>query len=170
MNRPKPGDYAQYYEQYISEIKGSNILKVLESQLSETIVLLKSVTEEKGNYKYAEGKWTIKEVIGHFTDTERIFAYRALCFARGETKVLPGFEQDDYVNSGKFNEKPLSDLINEFRLLRESNLVLFKSFNADSLAKAGRVEDNRVTVLAILFIIAGHTRHHLKIIEEKYLN
>ncbi len=170
MNRPKPGDYAQYYERYISEIKGSNILKVLESQLSETIVFLKSVPEEKGSHKYAEGKWTVKEVIGHFTDTERIFAYRALCFARGEAKILPGFEQDDYVSSGKFNAKPLSDLINEFRLVRESNLVLFKSFDADSLAKAGYVDENRITVSAILFIIAGHTKHHLKIIKEKYLN
>lgn len=170
MNRPKPGDYAQYYEQYISEIEGSDIHKILESQLSEAIVLLKSVSEEKGNYKYAEGKWSVKEVIGHFIDTERIFAYRALCFDRGEKKVLPGFEQDDYVSSGRFNEKTLSDLINEFRLLRESNLVLFKSFDEDSLAKAGRIEDNRITVLAILYIIAGHTRHHLKIIKEKYLN
>ena len=169
MQRPQQGDYAQYYEQYISEIEDNDIHKILESQLSETIVLLKSIPEEKGNYRYTEGKWSVKEVIGHITDTERVYAYRAMCFARGETKVLPGFEQDDYAAAGKFSERALSDLINEFRLLRESNLILFKSFKEDALNREGHVDENRITVRAILFIIAGHTLHHIKFIKEKYL-
>ena len=170
MQRPKKGDYAEYYEKYISEIKGSNIHKILESQLSEAIVFLKSIPEEKGEYRYTEGKWTIKEVIGHITDTERVFAYRAMCFARGEKNALPGFDQDNYVKGGKFNSKPMGDLINEFRLLRESNLVLFKSFDEEMLSLEGYVNQNRVTVTALLFIVAGHAQHHLKILKEKYLS
>ncbi len=170
MQRPKQGDYAQYYEQYISELKGNDILKILESQLSEAIIFFKSIPEEKGGFKYSEGKWSVKEVIGHITDNERVLAYRALCIARGEKNELPGFEQDDYVKLGKFNNRTLNDLINEFRLLRESDLVMFKSFDEESLSKDGIASKNRVTVLAILFIVAGHTLHHLRILKEKYFN
>ena len=169
MLRPKQGDYIPYYETYISKIEGDDILKTLETQLSEVVVLFKSIPEEKGSYAYADGKWTIKELIGHINDTERVFAYRAMCFARGEKKSLPGFEQDDYVRGGDFNNRSLSDLINEFRLLRESDLVLFKSFNEDALSQIGNGNQGKVTVLAILYIIAGHTQHHINILKAKYL-
>ena len=136
MQRPKQGDYAEYYEDYISGIKDDDIHKVLESQLSEAVVFFKSIPEEKSNYGYAEGKWNIKEVIGHITDTERVFAYRAMCFGRGEKQALPGFEQDDYVKEGNFTYRTMSELINEFRLLREADLLLFKSFNENILSRA----------------------------------
>lgn len=169
MQRPKQGDYAQYYEQYISEIKDDDILKVLESQLSEAVVLFKSVPDEKVNFRYADGKWNIKEVMGHITDTERVFAYRAMCFGRGENQALPGFEQDNYVKEADFTNRTMSGLLNEFRLLREADLLLFKSFNENMLTRGGFVEGKEVTVRAILFIIAGHSQHHIKIIKEKYL-
>ena len=169
MQRPKPGDYAQHYEHYISGIKDDDIHKVLESQLSEAVRFFKSIPEEKGNYRYAENKWNIKEVIGHVADTERVYAYRAMCFGRGENKALPGFEQDDYVKEGNFTGRTMSELINEFRLLREADLLLFKSFDENMLSRWGYVEGNKITVRAILFIVAGHTQHHLKIIKEKYI-
>lgn len=170
MQRPKQGDYMPYQETYIKTVEGNDILKVLEEQLKNVPDFLNSITEEKGRYKYAEGKWTVKEVVEHITDTERIFAYRALCIARGEKQVLPGFEQDDYVKEANSNNRNLSELIEEFRKVREANLSLFKSFSEDVINKKGSVNTYQITVNAILFIIAGHANHHLKVIKEKYLD
>jgi len=121
-----------------------------------------------GNYSYEDGKWTVKEVIGHLIDTERVMAYRAMCIARGEKKPLPGFEQDDYVKFGNFNKRELSDLIYEFRLLRESNLLLAKGFDEECLQKRGVASNHEITVLALLYIIAGHENHHMRILQERY--
>jgi uncharacterized damage-inducible protein DinB len=169
MQRPKQGDYMPYQESYIKTVEGNDVLKVLGEQLKNIPDFLNSITEEKGRYKYAEDKWTIKEVIEHITDTERIFAYRALCIARGEKQVLPGFEQDDYVKGANSNNRKLSELIEGFTKVREANLSLFKSFNEDVINKKGSVNTYQITVNAILFIIAGHANHHLNVIKEKYL-
>jgi uncharacterized damage-inducible protein DinB len=166
--RPNPADYNSYYETYIKEIEGDDILKILNEQNKKTQEVLNSFSEHKGNYRYADGKWTVKEVVGHLLDTERVFAYRALCVARGEKKSLPGFEQDDYVKDGNFNSRNLSDLNYEFRLLRESNLLLFRSFSEDMLNKRGTANSSAITVRAILWIIAGHEKHHVKILLERY--
>ena len=166
--RPNPADYNSYYETYIKEIEGDDILKILNDQNKKTQEVLNSFSEHKGNYRYADGKWTVKEVVGHLLDTERVFAYRALCVARGEKKSLPGFEQDDYVKDGNFNSRNLSDLNYEFRLLRESNLLLFRSFSEDMLNKRGTANSSAITVRAILWIIAGHEKHHVKILLERY--
>ena len=166
--RPNPADYNSYYETYIKEIGGDDILKILNEQNKKTQEVLNSFSEHKGNYRYADGKWTVKEVVGHLLDTERVFAYRALCVARGEKKSLPGFEQDDYVKDGNFNSRNLSDLNYEFRLLRESNLLLFRSFSEDMLNKRGTANSSAITVRAILWIIAGHEKHHVKILLERY--
>lgn len=167
--RPDENDYAPYYKGYIEKIKGDNILKILLDQTKECQNILNSFPEHKGDYSYAEGKWTVKQVIGHVMDTERVFTYRALCIARGEKQPLPGFEQDDYVNAGKFESRNLFDLIYELRLLRESNLLLFKSFDDDMLNRRGTASGYEVTVNALLFMIAGHMQHHLDIIRERYL-
>ena len=111
----------------------------------------------------------MKEVVGHLIDTERVFAYRSLCIARGEKKSLPGFEQDDYVKEGNFNRRELFDLNYEFRLLRESNLLLFKSFTPEMLRRKGFANESSISVLAILFIIAGHELHHMNVLQEKYM-
>ncbi len=169
MPRPTENDYAPYYKDYVNYIEGDNIIKILRDQLSRTVKLVKSIPEEKGNYAYAKGKWSIKEVLGHITDSERIFAYRALCIARGEKKSLPGFEQDDYVRGGNFNNRTLMSLIDEFIQLRKSNIILFNSFTEDMLNKRGLANNNEVTVRAILFITAGHEIHHINILKEKYL-
>lgn len=167
--RPNSSDYADYYNGYVNLVEGDDIIKVLYEQNKKTQDILNSFSEHKGNYRYADGKWTVKEVVGHLVDTERVFAYRALCIARGEKKSLPGIEQDDYVMEGNFNSRELFDLIYEFRLLRESNLLLFKSFTPEMLQRKGFANEFSISVLAILFIIAGHEKHHLNILEERYM-
>lgn len=167
--RPKPGDYAPYYENYISLVEGDDILKILNDQSKETQDLLNSFSEHKGNYRYADGKWTTKEVVGHLLDTDRVFAYRALCIARGEKKSLPGFEQNDYVSEGNFNRRDLFELNYEFRLLRESNLLLFRSFTSEMFNRRGFANETSVTVLAILYMIAGHEKHHMNVLRKKYM-
>lgn len=167
--RPGAGDYAPYYEKYIQLVEGDDILKILNDQSKKTQDTLNSFSEHKGNYCYADGKWTVKEVVGHLLDSERVFAYRALCIARGEKKSLPGFEQDDYVKEGNFNRRELFDLNYEFRLLRESNLLLFRSFTPEMMQRKGFANESTVSVLAILFIIAGHEKHHMNVLREKYM-
>jgi hypothetical protein len=167
--RPEAGDYAPYYENYIKLIEGDDILKILNDQSKRTQDILNSFSEHKGNFRYADGKWTVKEVVGHLLDTERVFAYRALCIARGEKKSLPGYEQDDYVKEGNFNGRELFELNYDFRLLRESNLLLFRSFTPEIMKRKGFANENSITVLALLFIIAGHEKHHMKVLREKYI-
>jgi len=167
--RPELGDYAPYYENYIKLVEDGDILKILNDQSKRTQDVLNSFSEHRGNFRYADGKWTVKEVVGHLLDTERVFAYRALCIARAEKKSLPGFDQDDYVKEGNFNRRELFELNYEFRLLRESNLLLFRSFTTEMLIKRGFANETSVTVLAILFMIAGHEKHHMKVLREKYM-
>ncbi|NWF51406.1 MAG: DinB family protein [Ignavibacteriaceae bacterium] len=169
MPRPSNNDFAPFYASYVSSVEGDDIFKVLVKQSQDTQKILNCFPRHKGNFAYAEGKWTVKQVIGHLMDTERIFAYRALCIARGEKQSLPGFNQDAYVDEGMFNNRELFDLTYEFRLLRESNLLLFKSFTENMLSKRGVANNYDVTVLALLYIIAGHEKHHMKILEERYL-
>ena len=170
MMRPNPGDYDPYFERYIKLVEGNNIIKILYEQGKITRETIKSISDYKGNYRYADDKWTIKEVIGHILDSERILAYRALSLARGEKKSLPGFDHNDYVRDGNFNRRELTELSFEFKLLRESNLLMFKNFSEEMLCKKGLADEASVTVLALLYIIAGHEKHHLNVLEEKYLN
>ncbi len=167
--RPEPGEYSPYYENYVKLIEDDDILRILNEQNKKTQDILNSFSEHRGNYRYKDGKWTVKEVVGHLLDTERVFAYRALCIARREKKSLPGFDQDDYVNEGNFNRRELFDLNYEFRLLRESNLLLFKSFPPEMLKRKGFANESSISVLAILFIIAGHEIHHMNILKERYM-
>ena len=166
--RPAKNDYASYYETYISKVD-DDVLSQLENQLKETQSFLATIPKEKENYCYAEGKWTIKEVVGHIIDTERVMAYRALCISRGEKQSLPGFDQDDYIKTSDFNKRKLSDLAEELMLVRRSNLLMFKSFDENKLLKRGLANNKEVTVLALMFICAGHEKHHMNILKERYL-
>lgn len=166
--RPNQNDYASYYDRYITLVEGDDINQILSEQSVKTQEVLNSFSESMGNYAYEPGKWTVKEVVAHLMDTERVMAYRAMCIARGEKQSLPGFEQDDYIKAGNFNKRKLSDLTYEFRLLRESNMLLAKSFDGDVLQRRGIANKNEVTVLALLFIIAGHEKHHMNILRERY--
>ncbi|MCS7054265.1 MAG: DinB family protein [Ignavibacterium sp.] len=167
--KPQKGDYPEYAQKYLDLVDDDDIISLLEKTNDELNILLDNIPEEKGDYYYSEGKWTLKQVIGHLLDTDRIFAYRLLAIARGENQPLPSFDQDLYVVNGKFNSRTLRDLIDEYKLLRESNLALIKSLEKSHYQNRGIAAGNSVTVLGIMFMIAGHQKHHINIIKEKYL-
>lgn len=169
MQRPEKNEYAEYNENYVSLITETDIVDVLEKQLTELREVFKKIDEENSLDTYAEGKLTIKETIGHLADGERIFAYRALRFSRADQTPLEGFEQDDYIEYGNFNQTPLADLIQTLLLSRQANLVLFKNLTEEAWLRTGTASESTVSVRAIAYIMAGHTRHHIKILNEKYL-
>lgn len=168
MKRPEPSEYAEFYATYISKVPGTDVLGVLESQRLQMQRLFKGRSERDGSFSYAPGKWTVKEVLGHITDTERIFTYRALRIARGDQTPLPGFEQDDFVKNGAFNERTLVDLAEEFVLVRSASFALFRSFPDSAWPRRGVASQKEVTVRALAFITAGHQIHHRLILEERY--
>lgn len=168
ITRPQPGEYAQYYDRYISLVQGDDILKTLNQQRRDTMLLLSGRDEEDGDFRYAEGKWSVKELLGHLCDTERIFAYRALRIARGDTTPLAGFEQDDYVRNGSFARLTLADLVEEFIAVRRATLTLFRNLDEDAWMRRGVASNNEVTVRALAYMIAGHELHHRRILIEKY--
>src|SRR5579863_3821653 len=167
-SRPAPGDYAPYAEQYVVLVSGDDILGALGNQLKQTTTLFSGRSERDGNFRYAPGKWTVKEVVGHVADTERIFAYRAMRFARGDQTPLSAFEQDDYVRGARFTERRLADVVEEYADVRRANLDLFRSLDEEAWRRRGVANNSPVTVLALAYIIAGHELHHRKIIEERY--
>ena len=168
MNRPEATEYADYYANYISKVPGSDVLSVLESQRLQMLQLFAGRSERDGSFRYAPGKWTVKEVLGHITDTERIFSYRALRIARGDQTPLPGFEQDDYVRSGAFGDRTLAGLAEEFGAVRTASVSLLRSFNEEAWSRRGVASQKEVTVRALGFMIAGHQIHHRIILEERY--
>ncbi len=166
--RPEPGEYAPYYETYISKVKGNDILGILEAQRLQMAQLFAARSERDGNFRYAPDKWSVKEVVGHMSDSERIFAYRALRIARGDQSPLQGFEQDDYVREGNFGERTLLDLAEEFALVRASTIAFFKSLRKEAWTRRGMANKTEVTVRALAFIVAGHELHHRQVLEERY--
>ena len=166
--RPAPGDYAPYAEQYVVLVTGDDIVETLKTQLKQTTMLFSGRSERDGNFRYAPGKWTVKEVVGHVADTERIFAYRAMRFARGDQTPLAGFEQEDYVRHAGFGARKLADLVEEHADVRQASLDLFSSLGEEAWLRHGVASENRVTVLALAYLIAGHELHHRKILEERY--
>ncbi|NQX55538.1 DinB family protein [Pedobacter panaciterrae] len=167
MNRPQTHEYPAWAETYI-KLVGEDVIELLEKQAIEFPDFINSLIE-KADYAYAPGKWTIKELIGHIIDTERVFVYRLMCFARGEQHALPGFEEDDYVANAHFSDRSLLSLSEEFAHLRKSNLYLIKSFTERELNRSGTASERQITVRAILFVMAGHIMHHVGIIKERYL-
>jgi hypothetical protein len=167
-SRPQPGEYAPYYEKYIALVAGNDIVSILEAQRLQMIQLFAARTERDGNFRYAPGKWTVKEVLGHVTDTERIFGYRALRIARQDPTPLSGFEQDDYVRAAAFGERSLADIAEEFAHVRNATVALFRPLGEDAWTRRGVANKNEVSVCALAFIIAGHELHHREILKERY--
>jgi len=167
--RPEPNEYAAYASAYVDLVEGGDILRAFTVQRADVLESLRPLSEETAGSAYAPGKWTVKQVLGHITDTERIFTYRALCLARGETAPLPGFEQDDYIEAANFNACALAALLEEFRAVRESTLALYWNLPAEAWHRRGTVNDYSATVRGLAFTSAGHERHHLKILRERYL-
>ena len=169
MRRPENNEYAPFYEGYIKSVIGNDPFRNLENQYQEIQSILQSLPEAEANFAYSEGKWSVKEVLGHMIDTERVMDYRALCISRKEKQSLPGFEQDDYVKEANFKERTITSLLEEYRIVRKSTINLFKNFTENMFNLRGTANGKEVTVLALLYIITGHEMHHLKILKEKYL-
>ena len=166
--RPQPGEYNPFYDRYISLVESDDILAALDQQAPQTIALLKSASA-KADFRYAPGKWTVKEVVGHVNDAERIMTYRALRIARGDKTPIEGFEQDDYIRDSNFAQRTLRDLIDEFAAIRQATLSLFRSLDVEAAARLGIANKNDISTRALAFIIAGHELHHRRILAEKYL-
>src|SRR5215207_4038892 len=168
--RPAKDEYAPYYEKYTSLVPEGDVVETLARQLGETLALLRSVPEDKAGSRYEPGKWSVKEVVGHIIDTERIFAYRALRFARGDRTELPGFEQDGYIEAAAFDSRTLADLAEEFEHVRRSTLKLFGNLSGEAWLRRGTASGNEVSVRALAHIAAGHELHHVNILKTRYLS
>jgi uncharacterized damage-inducible protein DinB len=169
MAKPDLATVPSFYHKYIQQIGEDDLVTALRNNTGEMLSFLSSIPEEKWNHRYAEGKWSIKEMIQHIIDAERIFAYRALCFARGEKASLPGFEEDDYAAASNADKRTKNDLLNELTTVRKSIELLYQSFDKQQLEAFGTANNNPVSVNAIGFIIPGHVKHHLNILKERYL-
>ncbi|HEX9960929.1 MAG TPA: DinB family protein [Pyrinomonadaceae bacterium] len=169
MSRPEKNEYAEYYETYVSLVEETDIVSALQHQLSEMENLFAEITEEKGAYAYAEGKWSIKQLVGHMIDGERIFSYRALRISRSDLTPIEGFEQDGYIENANFNAAKLSDLLDEFALVRRANILLFKNLTAGAWSRTGTASDAEVSVRALAYIMVGHFRHHANVLKTRYL-
>jgi uncharacterized damage-inducible protein DinB len=167
--RPLTSDYAPYYGKYVQLVPDGNFVDILESQVREMHRLLAPLGEEQADFRYAPGKWSIKETLGHINDAERVFAYRLLRIARGDQTPLPGFEQDDFVKVSNAASRKLSDLLEEFSAIRRASVALIRSLDDASWLRRGTASNNQISVLALAFIIAGHSQHHRNIFEERYL-
>jgi uncharacterized damage-inducible protein DinB len=169
ITRPGPSEYAPFFATYIDHCPPGDVLATLAGQIDETCALLGDLSDDAARYRYAPDKWSIKEVIGHVTDTERIMVYRAVCFARGETGMLPGFDENAYVANANFDARSLADLLAELRTVRAATLAFFSSLNEAELERRGRANQRDYSVRVFPFVVAGHERHHVKILRERYL-
>ncbi|MEM7305625.1 MAG: DinB family protein [Planctomycetota bacterium] len=167
--RPDAGEYPEYYAPYVQRVGGGDVLGILRGQVSETASLLEGLPEERHSFRYAEGKWTLRQVVGHMLDVEWVFTYRALRFARGDATPLPTMPHEDFVENGNADERSLSDLLAELRSLRAANTGLFGSFDEGILDRRGNASGGDFNVRSILYIIAGHELHHRQVLRERYL-
>jgi len=170
QKRPQQGDYALAYEKYVALVPSGDFLEILRDQRRELVNLLSPLSEEQADFRYAPGKWSIKEVLGHVTDAERIFAYRLLRIARGDQTPLSSFEQEGYIQNGSFSRRKLTDLLEEFSAVREATICLVRSLDDAAWLRRGTASQKEVSVLALAFIIAGHDRHHRILLERNYLS
>ena len=167
--RPASTEYDSFYSGYVDKVPDGDIIDILKEQLASSLDLLALVPEEKTDYRYAPGKWTLKEVLGHIIDTEWVFTYRALRFARGDKAPLPGMDQDDFMAGANFKERGFSSLLDEFRHLRMASTILFESFGEEILDREGIASGCTFTVRSIPYIVAGHERHHIGVLTARYL-
>lgn len=166
----QPGEYAEYYTAYLPLVDDTwTLVEELEVSVHNFIRFVQDIPMDKYDYRYAEGKWTIKDIIQHLIDTERIFAYRALRFARKDGTELPGFDENLYANTANGSERKLQEMLTELALVRQSTIMLFKSFSQESLLNKGIASGNTVSVRALGFIIIGHQNHHMQVFKTRYL-
>ena len=168
--RPATGEFLPYYGQYIDKVPQGDIVETLSKQLPETLALIKSIPEETGDKRYAPDKWSIREVLGHVIDGERIFVYRALRFSRSDSTPVPGFEENDYAANGPYARVSLSDLADEFEYVRRATIHFFANLDDGALSRRGTANGAEISVRALAHIIAGHETHHMGVLRDRYLN
>ena len=168
VSKPNDTEYAAYFGRYVNLVPEGEIVGTLAGQISATLATLKSVSDADSLKRYAEGKWSIREVVGHMIDTERIFAYRALRIARNDQTNLPGFEQDDYIPAAGFDRRPWSGLLEEFDAVRHSNVLMFRGLHDEAWARQGMSNGKLLSARAAAYIIAGHELHHMKVLRDQY--
>ncbi len=169
IGRPAANEAAEYYSLYIDRIPENDVVPVLERQLNETVDFLKQISEEKSLYRYAPDKWSMRELLNHINDTERVFLYRALWFARGFSDELPAYDQNVAAAGAHANDYSWASHVDDFRAVRESTISFFRNLPDESWSRAGIASENHVTVRALAYIIAGHLAHHIAVLKEKYL-
>jgi len=167
--RPESNEYAPYYEKYVSLVPDADLVETLERQGAETLALLRGLSEERGAHRYEPGKWSVKQVVGHINDGERIFAYRALAIARGDRQPLPGMDQEEYMAGVDFDARTLASLLDEFEAVRASTVHLLRHLSPEAWERRGTASGNEVTVRALAYIITGHVAHHVRVLGERYL-
>lgn len=167
--RPASSEYAPYYESYVSLVPDADVVETLEREGAETLALLRSLDEEKGAHRYEPGKWSVKQLVGHLNDTERLFAYRLLSIARGDRQPLPGMDQDEWMAGVDFDARTLASLAEEFGAVRASTLQLLRHLSLEALARRGTANGSEITARAVAYIIAGHAAHHVRVLRERYL-
>lgn len=167
MNKPEHDEYAEYYNKYVSVVEG-DVLSILESQPASLRAIFGDLPDDKGTYKYADGKWTLKEVLSHLIDGERFFAYRMLRISRGDKTPIEGFEQDDYIENSNANNRAFAKLLEEFDLQRRSNILFINNLSDEATKRLGTASGYTVSVRALVYIMAGHVTHHMNILKERY--
>jgi uncharacterized damage-inducible protein DinB len=168
IEKPGPSEYAPFYAGYIAAIADGDILETLENQASELRQLAAAIPADRETFRYGEGKWSVREVFGHMIDAERVFSYRLLRFSRGDETPLSGFDENHFVAASHFDQRPLADLVEELALLRQANLRLLRSLVPEAWTRTGTANNHPVSVRALAFIMAGHVRHHLNILRDRY--
>ena len=167
-NQLNQNEYAPYYQPYVEMVADGDLITILSEQMKETIACLQDLSDTQAEYRYGEGKWSIKEVIGHMVDAERIMAYRLLSIARGENQNLPGFNEEEYVRRANFTKQSIADLLQDFSIVRQSTILLLKGLGEEAWLRRGLANNYEITVRALAVIIAGHELHHRSIIHERY--
>lgn len=168
-SKPQPGDYPPYFDSYFAQLPATPVPQLLEQQAPELLRLVSGLSEEQAEKPYAAEKWNAKQVLGHMMDTERIMLYRALCISRGEKQVLPGFDENGYVQHGAFTKRSLASLVQEYAVVRGNSQVFFQNLDAVAFQQRGWANHAPITVNALLTIIVAHERHHLNVLKERYL-
>ena len=167
--RPGAGEYDPYYQKYIDRVPDDDIRALLRVQLTDTLALLRPLTEERGNFRYGPDKWTIKQVIGHLIDAERIFVYRALRFARADQTELAGFDENTYVPAGAFDQRTLESLLREFEAVRAATAAFFHGLAPEAWTRIGTANNSPMSVRALAYVVAGHELHHRELLQTRYL-
>jgi hypothetical protein len=167
--KPVPTEHAPEFSNYVALVGEGDIIQTLERQIENSLSLLRTIPSDKANFRYAPDKWSVKELLGHLIDSERIFSYRALCFARNDQTPLPGYEQNDYVRGADFDSRNLADMVEEFATVRRATIQLFQPLNEREWLRRGKANENDVSVRALAFIIAGHELHHMEVLRSRYL-